>query len=125
MSGSLEDLQKSSLWKATVESKGIKVNINKTKSMVSGTEVETSRSKVDPFGMCGKKVMADSIMCSKYRCWVHRRCTKRKKLSVAMAQTFVCARCSSMTAETVAKEKLCDGVETVKSFCHLGDRCNA
>ena len=39
---------------------------------------------------------------------------------------FVCTRCSIMTAGTVAKkEKLCDGVETVKGFCYLGDRLNA
>ena len=45
---------------------------------------------------------------------------------MAGAQSFVCARCSSMTAGTVAKEeKLSDGVETVKGFCYLDDILNA
>ena len=30
-----------------------------------------------------------------------------------------------MIAGTVAKKKLCDGVETEKGFCYLGDRPNA
>ena len=127
MGESMEDLQsKFSLWKATLESKGMKVNINKTKLMVSGTEGETSRSKIDPCGMCGKRVMANAILCIKCGHWIHRRCTKRKKLTVALAQSFVCGRCDCMRAGTVStKEKLCDGVETVKGFCYLGDRLNA
>ena len=51
---------------------------------------------------------------------------KRKKLSVVLAQSFVCTRCSSMTAGTMAKkENLWDNVETVKGFCYLDDRFNA
>ena len=43
-----------------------------------------------------------------------------------LGSKFCCARCSSMTARTVAEEeKLCDGVETVKGFCYLGDRLRA
>ena len=114
----MKDLQrKFSSWKATLESKGMKINISKTKLQVSGTG-ETSRSKIDPCGMRSKRMMANSIIYTKCRSWVHRRCTKRKKLSVALAQSFVCAKCSSMTTGTVAK-KLCDGVETVRCFCYL------
>ena len=47
-----------------------------------------------------------------------------KKL-VAVAQSFVCARCRNMTAKTVEKEKLCDSVGMVKDFCYLGDRLHA
>ena len=54
--------------------------------------------------------------------WVHRRCTK-KKLSVALAQSYICA--SSMKACTASKKELCDDVETAKDFCYLGDRLNA
>ena len=36
------------------ESKGLKVNLGKTKVVVSGAEGEVSGSKVDPYGFCGK-----------------------------------------------------------------------
>ena len=76
--------------------------------------------------MCGRRVMAtgNSIMRTQWRCWAHRRCMKRKKLSETLAQSFACARYGSTTAGTVATEKLCDDVETVKDFCNLGDRLN-
>jgi len=70
--------------------------------------------------------MANSILCTKCGHWVHRRCSKMRKLLYDLTQSFVCARCSSMTARivTMEEEKLCDGIETVKSFRYLGDRFN-
>ena len=101
---SMEDLQrKFSLLKATLKSKGVKVNINKTKLMVSGTEGGTSISKIDSCGICGKRVMVNAIMCIKYRYWVHKICKKRKKLLVDLALSFASSRCNGMTAGTVAK----------------------
>ena len=91
--------------------------------MMNGTEGETLRSKMHQCGMYGKRVMGNFIMCTKRKCCVHRKCTK-KKLSIALAQSFVFARCSSITAGTVATEKLCDGVDTAKGFCYEGDRFN-
>ena len=81
----------------------MKVSINRTKLMVSGTEGKTARSKINSFG---KEVIADCIMCTKCRSWVYKKCTKRKKLSVALAQSFVCARRRrSVTAGTVEKKE--------------------
>ena len=89
----------------------MKINIKETKLMVSGTKEETSRSKIDPYDTCGKRVMANFILCTKCSCRVHRSCTKRKKLLLALGQSFVCARCSSVTPRIEAnKEKLCDDV---------------
>jgi len=60
MSEAMEDLQrKFSLWKATLESKGLKVNLCETKLMVSRTEGETFISKIDPYGIGGRRVMAN------------------------------------------------------------------
>ena len=43
-----------------------------------------------------------------------------------MAQSYVYARCNSMTAGIMAKKvKLCDSVEMVNVFCYIGDRLNA
>ena len=64
----MEDLwRKFSLWKATLESRGMKININKIELLVSGTEGKTSRSKICVVCMTRKRVMAKSITCNKCR----------------------------------------------------------
>jgi len=40
----------------------MKVNLGKTKLMVSGIDEETHDSKVDPCGTCGKRVQANSVL---------------------------------------------------------------
>ena len=52
-------------WKDALESKGLKVNTRKTKLMVSGSENELYKSKIDPCGVCGRRVMANSVLCTK------------------------------------------------------------
>ena len=66
MSEILEDL-KERFWnyKDTLESEGLKVNIRKTKVMVSGSEGELFKSKVDPCGVCGRRVMVNLVVCKK------------------------------------------------------------
>ena len=41
-------------WKEAFESKGLKVNLGRTKVVVSGAEGEMSVSKIDSCGICGK-----------------------------------------------------------------------
>ena len=65
--------EKFSKWKEAFESKGLKVNLRKTKVVVSGAEGEGTVSKEDPCGICGKRVMANSVMCVKCRKWIHGR----------------------------------------------------
>jgi len=38
------------------------VNLRKIKVVVSGAEVEVTVSKIDPCGICGKRVMANSVL---------------------------------------------------------------
>ena len=125
-SDSMEDLrEKFGKWKDSLESKGMKINIGKTKLMVSGMEGELTRSKIDPCGICGRRVMANSMQCTDCRNWIHARCSKMKKVSTTIAQGFICSRCRSREEMVMSVEKLCDGVENVKGFCYLGDRLNA
>ena len=51
-------------WREAFESKGMRVNLEKTKLMVSGMEEETLGSKIDSCGMSGTRVMSDSVLCS-------------------------------------------------------------
>ena len=57
------------------------MNLGKTKVVVSGAEDEVSVNKVDPCGICGKQVMANSVLCVKCRKWFHGRCTKVKRVT--------------------------------------------
>ena len=74
-------------------SKGLKVNLGKTKVVVSGTEDEVSVSKVDHCGICGKRVMANSMLCVKCGKCIHGRSMKVKRLTPMLGRDFMCGRC--------------------------------
>ena len=42
----------------------MKVNLGKTKLMVSGMEEEAFDSKIDPCGVCGTRVMSNLVFCT-------------------------------------------------------------
>ena len=127
MSESLEDLrERFQRWRRALEGKGLKVNVGKTKMMVNGTAGEITSSKIDPCGVCGKRVGSNAVCCTQCMKWIHGRCTKMKKVTCSSARDFVCRRCTDVgdsTEEPV--EVLCDEVETMKGFCYSGDRLNA
>ena len=127
MSESLEDLrERFQRWRRALEGKGLKVNVGKTKMMVSGTNGEITSSKIDPCGVCGKRVRSNAVCCTHCMKWIHGRCTKMKKVTRSSARDFVCRRCTDVGDDTEEPvEVLCDEVETVKGFCHLRDRLNA
>ena len=94
--------------------------------MVNGTEGEIALSKIDPCGVCGKRIGSNAVFCTQCTKWIHGRSTKMKKVTCSSARHFVCRRCRDVGND---KEKpvevLCDEEETVKGFCYLGDRLNA
>ena len=64
-------------WKEAFESKGLKVNLGNTnKVLVSGAEGEITVSTIDPCGICGKRVMANSVLCVKCGKWIYGRCAR-------------------------------------------------
>ena len=77
-------------WKEALDSKGLKVNLGRTKLVVSGAEAEVTVSKIDPCGICGKRVMANSVLCVKCRKWIHGRCAKVKRVTLRLGRDFVC-----------------------------------
>ena len=114
-------------WREGFETKGMRVNLEKTKLMVSGMEEEAFDSKIDPYGVSGTRVISNSVLCTACGKWVHERCTDKKKVSVYVNKNFVCKKCRSVVKnfKGSADEKLCDGVETVSKFTYPGDRLNA
>ena len=127
MSETMEDFKKRYWsWNDALESKSLKSNTRKTKLMVSGSEGEVFKIKIGPYGVCGRRFMANSVLYIKCGNWVHGRCAKIKKVNTRLAMFFICSKCIGIMEETVDSiEKLCNEVETVNGFCYLGDRLNA
>ena len=70
--------------------------------------------------------MANSVLCVKCGKWIHGRCAKVKRVTPKLGGDFVSGRCKKQANGLVGLvEELCEEVETVKSFCYLGDRVNA
>ena len=62
-------------WKDFVENRGMRVNMNKTKVMISGERQKVMQKAVRwPRGVCGRGVGNNSIQCTSCKKWV--ACTK-------------------------------------------------
>ena len=126
MADSMEELmRKFDRWKSAIEKKGLKVNMSKTKIMVSGEEGERVVSRIDPCGVCDKRVKANSILCTLCNKWVHKRCSGVKGALKKMENRFQCKRCSQGVLDVEARLDLNTDIEKVESFVYLGDKLNA
>ena len=101
-------------WKEAFESKGLKVNLGKTKVMV------------DPCGVCSFGVMSNSVLCLQCGRWIHGWCAGVKRVNKIFAKIYMQKIYDGNIGEAVLQEeKLCDEVETVREFPHLSDRVSA
>ena len=115
-------------WKEAFESKGLKVNLKKTKVLVSGLKAEVLKSKIDPCAQCGKGGMENLMKRTKCGKWVHGRCVKIKRVTSTPTKSFVCELCVDTKkgiVEPGEELSIFDKVDFVKSFCYLGDSLNA
>ena len=113
-------------WREAFESKETRANLKKTTLMVSVMEEETFDSKIDPCGVCGTRVMSNSVLCTACGKWVHAGCTDKKKVAVYLNKNFDCKQCRSVVNNFKEPDEiLCDGVETVSKFSYLRGRLNA
>ena len=123
--------QKIMKWKASMESKGLKVNVGKTKVMISGERKEVVAPAVKfPCSVCNKGVRSNCIQCNKCNKWVHKKCSGVKGSLMKVSAQFVCKTCNKATPiiiETATKMDIGDGVELeqVGQFCYLGDMLDA
>ena len=98
------------------------MNLGKTKVVVSWAEGEVTVSKVDPCGICGKRVMANSVLCVKCRKWMRGRRVKVKRVTLRLGRDFVCGRYKKQAGGFMdSLEELCEEVETVRGFYYVGD----
>ena len=82
------------VWKKSLEAKGLRVNISKTKIMKcqAGIEHHMADSAKDPCGVCGRRVGANSARCGQCQKWVHKRCTGIKG-KLKWDPQFKCPKC--------------------------------
>ena len=80
MLDSIEGLEKKfSDWKKGMENKGLRVNVGKTKVMISSSSAgAVNKMGKYPCGVCHKGVGSNSIYCKSCKCWCHARCSRVK-----------------------------------------------
>jgi len=84
-------------WKDNTETKGMRVNMNKTKVMISGERQMVRQKDVRwPCGVCRKGVSSNSIQCSSCQKWVHKKCSGIKGSMSKVAKSFICRGCLNL-----------------------------
>ena len=69
-------MMKMAVWKNGLESKGLKVNMGKTKVMISSRDLHTLQtSSKYPCAVCGKGVGKNMFFCGECSFWVHKKCS--------------------------------------------------
>ena len=78
-----EPQKKFNIWKSALESKGLKVNLVKTKVMVSkiGQVTVKPSSKTDPCGICGRKTISKAVLCKQCGNTIHGRYAKINRVT--------------------------------------------
>ena len=89
--------------KEAFESKGLKVNLGKTKVMVNGdmTKDGMSKSKVVSCGVCSLKVKANSVLRVLSGKGIHGICAGVKMLTPKIYRNFTCRRCEGNIGDVV------------------------
>ena len=124
-------MEKIKIWKEGLESKGLRVNVGKTKVMkchvAANMNVESGKY---PCGVCGKGVGRSSIQCGGCKKWVHKKCSGVKG-KLKEDPGYRCAKCiggcciegSAAEYEVVLEDG--SSLECVNRFCYLGDMLGA
>ena len=134
MADSMEELTvKLEKWKESLETKGLRVNLSKTKVMrCSDRDRQPLASGKYPCGICKKGVMSNSIECTGCKKWIHKKCSGIKG-ALKEGSNYRCTVCKGQTGSTegVKGPELLlggeggGGLEYVTKFCYLGDMIGA
>ena len=122
-----EDLMtKVAVWKNSLESKEVKVNMRKTKVMISGRNLHILHTSGKyPCAVCRKGVEKNSIFCSGCLFWVHKKCSDIPG-RLLEDPDFRCKRClgNAWTADgrPCVEVQLSDGkLDAYNNFVYLGN----
>ena len=131
IANSMEELlEKLKIWKKGMEEKGLRVNMGKTKIMVSGPQMDLLRkSGKYPCAVCLKGVRESSIKCTGCNSWVHKRCSGIKG-RLKEDRSYKCPRCQGaarpIDGRPIQEAEIGDDkLEVVAEFCYLGDMLSA
>ena len=124
---SLEEcVSKLKAWKTGMEGKGLRVNMKKTKFLISGVGLDVLKNSGKfPCAVCRRGVGVNSIECSQCRLWVHKKCSSITG-PLPADPAYVCPRCRGVArpidGRPVTKVDV-DGtmLDVGASFCYLGD----
>jgi len=79
----------------------MRVNMNKTKVMISGEWQKVMQKAVRwPYGVCGRDVGNTSIQCTSCQEWIHRKYSGIKGSMYKVMKTFVCRGCMNTVTST-------------------------
>lgn len=123
-------LEKVETWKTGMEEKGLRVNMGKTKILVSGSQLDLlKKTGKDSCAVCLTGTGCNAILCGGCSLWVHKKCSGVKGL-LRPDPEFRCARCLG-TARPIDGRPMKevdvgeDKIEVVPEFCYLGDMLSA
>ena len=127
MADSVEELsEKVHTWKVGMEAKGLRVNMGKTKCLVSGSQLDKLLKHGEyPCAVCLQGVARNSIYCGRCLCWVHKRCSGIEGV-LKPDPNYICPRCKG-TARPIDGRPIKEvpvgehKLEVVTEFCYLGD----
>ena len=78
-------------WKNNVENRGMRVNMNKTKVVISGERQKPVQKAARwPCGVCGRGVGSNSIQCTSCQKWVQKKCSGIKGSMYKVMKSFIC-----------------------------------
>ena len=105
-------------WKNHVENRGMRINMNKTKVMISGECQKPVQKAARLYGVCGTSVGSNSIQCNCQK-WGHKKGSMYKVM-----MSFICRGCSNpaiSTGRSSVDIGASANLEVLDKFCYLGD----
>ena len=115
-------------WKHCMQVRGLRVNLAKTKVMISDiNQGPTFTSGKHPCGVCCKSVSSNSIFCNHCVHWVHK-CCSRLDHRLDHVVDFKCRTYLNPTVANDDDKKVRLGnaeCEVADQFCNLGDMLSA
>jgi hypothetical protein len=118
-----EAVERFGAWREALESKGLKVNVAKSKLLRCSKNSAPKDAATDPCGVCGRRVGVNSVKCQTCSRWIHKKCTGVTGSLNSIAGSFECKRCKGEIVFDVIDVGF-DGVMSVSEFCYLGDVLN-
>jgi len=111
--------------KNNVVHRGMRVNMNETKVMISGERQKPVHKAARwPCGVCGRGVGSNSIQCTSCHKRVHNKCSGIKGSKYKVMRSFICRGCLNpviSTGHTSVDIGASANLEVVDKFCYLGD----